>query len=177
MARKLKIAGGVGLVAVVLALVGLAVWYTFFKKDRKDTFSESECRGGSWRRKSSDGSLKCKPGTFDTGIGSQAESLRLRIPPCHWNFECVKRWREKLGDVAKYETTRKPVGGMFPLVNADAVNPWKQGPDSKPLSCSKPCKRRGMCKRGTSSWNKDMCCQQPWSSLGGCTEPRSHPKA
>lgn len=34
-----------------------------------------------------------------------------------------------------------------------------------------PCKgscKQGYCKPGTASWNKGMCCQQPWSGRDGC---------
>ena len=38
-------------------------------------------------------------------------------------------------------------------------------------SCEKACVRSRKCKAGTSSWNRGMCCDHPWSGPGGCTNP------
>ena len=44
--------------------------------------------------------------------------------------------------------------------------------------CEITCSTMKKCKKGTSSWNKGKCCDQPWSGSGGCTDgggPR-HPE-
>lgn len=41
--------------------------------------------------------------------------------------------------------------------------------------CRVACVRSGKCKAGNQSWNKGLCCDQPWSSREGCADVTGTP--
>jgi len=201
--KKLKDPKIIAGIAIVAVAIGISVWLIRRHREKKEGYTNAElacfntCK--SVGPNHSPARTACRNRCKASGGGSSSHTAHGWVPggcpvgqvlvagKCMWNpitaaaggsSHVASGWTQGSCAAAGCRwdaTTNKCAPGPGQTYSKTFKKCLTSAQHLSADRCRVACIKAGKCKAGNSSWNRGLCCDQPWSSQKGCVRPDGGP--